>query len=464
MRFFLNVIYDFEKSPNAFGAAFAGAQKVLWENNWHQERILFHFKDINDAAEEKNTVHSKLIRSFPQMAPYWNSDYEHYLARNVRPSAVCGNPPAGVSIKPHQYSHFTNFPGWKDGRVTYLPGDDEITGELLKAVCEKIPSPYSFYEAVIVLDGVDWYGDCDLFPAIAWSVVKEEQEAGKCPDEPTIDETFSEYQSNSVRLAKRFDVGTELDIQIELTDKRGMDAALKIIEIFAEQFGTPTKQYVRARESRQECSAWRKKREEMQRFFDRWTGKTKETLTHLYYEKRENITAKTKSVSRKTMRKHFLEKNAFCRHELRRWDDYGWCRVLPQHYCYYLELMINENTQGNRKYVVGDANMNIPTCVDINYPMENRFTPVNEMSLHCYGCNFDLVCNVQVGDFLTDEGDRAGEIAFLLFEEFLRRFEEEAVPQLVKIYGGTPEKFVQTSYSRDYIYNQRCIAGLVMIL
>lgn len=460
MRFFLNVIFDFKKSQNAFGTTFLAVRKILEENNWNRERILFHFKDINDAVEEKSTVHSKMIRKFPQMKPYWNSDYEYHAARS---SYICGNPPRIVHTKPHQHSHFTNFPGWKDGKVEYMPADDAITDEMIQAICKKIPRPYSFYEAVVVLDGVNWFGGCDLSPAIEWSVVQEEQQAGNWPEEPTIDEAFSEYQSNSIRLAKRFDVGVELNLQIELTDMKGMDDASKIISVFAEQFGSPVKQYVRARESREESKLWKEKAGKFQQFFDLWTKTTGEALSLLYQKEKKALKTSQKPVSRKTMQKHFLEDNHLCRQELRRWDDYGWHKVLPQNYQCYIDLMVNEKPQKNSKYNLNCRDVNIPTNITIKYSSANRFTPANGMSLHCYGCNFDIICNVLVEDFISDTGDCSGEIAFLIFEEFLHRFEEEAVPEIVKIYGKTPEIFMQSSYARDYIHNQRCIAGIIEV-
>lgn len=460
MRFFLNVIYEFKKSRNAFGTTLSAVRKTLEENNWNQKRILFHFKDINDAAEEKSTVHSKMIRKYPQMEQYWNSDHKYHAARS---SFVCGNPPRIVTVKPHQHSHFTNFPGWKEGKAEYMRADHEITDEMIQDICDKIPKPYTFYEAVVVLDGIDWFGGCNLSPAIEWSVVKSEQEAGNWPQEPTVDEAFSEYQSNSVRLAKRFDMGLELALQIELTDKQGMDDALKIITMFEKQFGSPVKQYVRARGSWEERSAWREKSEKAQHFFDLWTKTIGENLSLLYKREREGLKNSQKSVSRKTMQKRFLENNHLYRHKMRRWDDYGWHKALPWNYQCHIELMVNQKQQENTKYNLSYGNVNIPVNVMQKQTAANRYTPANGMSVHCYGCNFDIVCNVLVEDFISDAGDCAGEIAFLVFEEFLHRFEEEAVPEIAEIYGKTPEIFVQESYARDYIHNERCIAGIIEV-
>lgn len=464
MRFFFNVLYNFDKSGSGMGTTLPVVRKILQENNWNEERILFHFKDINDAVEEKYTVHSKLMRKFPELASYWNSDYAYYKATHGRPSFVSGNLPQGKPVQPHQYSHFTNFPGWKDGKVQYLKEDAAITGERMEEICAKIPRPYSFYEAVVVFDGIDWFGDCDLSPAIEWSMVRKEQEAGNWPCEPGIDEAFPEYQSNSIRLAKRFDVGWELAIQIELTEERGMDAAAEVAARFAEQLGTPVKQYVRARESWEESGAWQGKKNEMQEFLDRWTERTRDALMHLYRMEKEKTDVPQKPVSRKTMQKHFLDRNGLRRHELRRWDDYGWYQILPHHYYYHLELMVNQKTQEHGRYILGHRDVNIPVNAVRSYPVDNLYKPINGMSVHCYGCNFDLICNVLVEDFVSDAGDPAGEIAFLLFEEFLHRFEAEAVPELARIYGDTPETFVQASYARDYIQNQRCIAGIVEVV
>lgn len=471
MRFFLNVIYNFSKSENGMGATLPIVRKIMKENNWNQERILFHFKDINDAASEKNTVHSKMMRKFPEMAPYWNSDYAYYKATHGRPSASSGNLPEGRPVQPHQYSHFTNFPGLKAGKVQYLPEDAAVTGECMEEICARIPKPYSFYEAVVILDGVNWSGSHDMSPAIEWGVVKEEQEAGNRPCEPGLDEAFPEYQSNSIRLAKEFDMGAELDIQMELTDTWGMDKASEIIAIFAKQFGIPVKQYVRARGSWEERGDWQEKRKKLQQFFDVWTEKTRNALALLYREdkllyrtEKEKGACPKKTAGRKTMQKHFLEKSALRRHELRRWDDYGWYKVLPHHYYCHLELEVNPKPQ-NRGNSSDNRYVNFPTeCTKPCPPQSGpRTGSYNCMYLHFYGCNFDCLCNVLVEDFISDAGDPAGEITFWLFEEFLHRFEAEAVPEIVKIYGDTPETFVQSSYARDYIHNQRCVTGIIEV-
>lgn len=460
MRFFLNVLFEFKKSQNAFGTTLSAVRKIMEENNWNRERILFHFKDINDAADEKSTVHSKMIRKYPQMEPYWNSDYEYHAARS---SFVCGNPPRIVAAKPHQHSHFTNFPGWQEGKAEYMPEDDAVSDEIIQSICEKIPRPYSFYEAVVVLDGVDWFGGCNLSPAIEWSVVEEKQEAGNWPQAPTVDEIFSEYQSNSIRLAKMFDLGLQLNLQIELTDTWGMEEALKIITVFADQFGSPIKQFVRSRESWEQRKAWRERAGKFQDFFGPWTETVRESLNLLYKRERENLKI-SKPVSRNTMQKHFLEDNRLCRHQLRRWDDYGWCMVLPSNYQCHIELMVNQKTQKNNKYNFSYLEINIPVVVMQKSPsVKNRYTPANGMSIHCYGCNFDIICNVFVEDFISDGGDCAGEIAFLIFDEFLHRFREEAVPEILKIYGETPKSFIQASYARDYINNERCIFGIIEV-
>lgn len=450
------------------GAVLPAVRKILRENNWSQERILFYFKDINDATEEKYTVHSKMLRKFPEMAPYWNSDYAYYQARNSRAAFCYGNSLQSSFAQPHQHSHFTNFPGWKDGRVRYLPEDAAITGERMEEICAKIPKPYSFYEAIVILNGVNWSGAQEMPPAIEWSRVNEEQEAGNWPCEPNIDEAFPEYQSNSIRLAKRFDLGAELDIQMELTDTWGMDKASEIIAVFAKKFGTPVKQYVRARGSRGEGGGWQEKKEEMQRFFDSWTEAAGNALSLLYRAEKEK-TRPHKSVSRKTMQKRFLEKNGLRRHELRRWDDYGWYKLLPHHYYCHLELEVNPNPQENGRYHSYNRYMNFPTecikpCPQQSGSGPKGSKPENCMYLHFYGCNFDCLCNVLVEDFVSDAGDAAGEIAFRLFEEFLRRFEEEAVPELARIYGDTPESFVQASYARDFIHNQRCVTGIIEVM
>ena len=73
------------------------------------------------------------------------------------------------------------------------------------------------------------------------------------------------------------------------------------------------------------------------------------------------------------------------------------------------------------------------------------------MGLTCYGVNFqtEYSCSPHK-DFEMPRDIPADEAAFQAFQAALDRFENEMVPQLVQVFGDTPETFYQHSHTWDY--------------
>ena len=123
----------------------------------------------------------------------------------------------------------------------------------------------------------------------------------------------------------------------------------------------------------------------------------------------------------KTLAKRFVERNGFVRHDLCRWDDYGWCKRLPQGYWLYLTMAIN------------------PTA---------RYASPVEIGFTCYGVNFraEYGCSLH-RDLGASRVAPADEAAF---QAVLDRFQEEMVPRLAEVFGEMPETFYQHSHVYEF--------------
>lgn len=491
VRLFVNLLYDFKKNEK-FPGIFAKLRKVLAENGWEQQRLLFDFHDVNDAQTEGKTPHAMLMKAFPQFAPYFRSAFEGYKALHPDQKEL---PP------PHSYSCISNFPGRKAGKPVLSVPDAAVDLSLMEQVFAKVPHPYAFYSALAVLDGIDWGGGwnpvlakdgsdgaggwdevpakdgndgaggynpvserdgnggaagCDLSPAMDWVVIlgkeeKDDWEAGDWTGGMDFDEICPFYQSNSVRIGKEWDLGPELTVQIEVFPGQGLALAKRVEEAFSKYFGTPTKRYARAVspwEGREGCRA---KRREMQEFFARWSKKMQLEVLRRQMEAKEHPSPAKKTVSRATLKKRFYAKNALERYPVSRWDDKQ-CRQKRLAHNYHLEvgLAVNETPPAARL----------------------QRNPVNCLYVECIGWNFELCGSLEVEDFAVTElagsvrvkqgaagstavgresaagnfaaetGDIAGELAFALWQEYLDRFEAEVVPELFRIFGETPREFV----------------------
>lgn len=242
------------------------------------------------------------------------------------------------------------------------------------------------------------------------------------PGEWTEEHDFYEccvgYQSNCLLLSKNFDEGPELEVRIELTDRHPMDEALAVVECFARRLGKPVKQCVRAVwpwEMREEIT---KKLAYMRPRLDHWRKSGMAGLMAVYCRAQDNPPGKP--VSTKTLTKRFVERNGFARHDMCRWDDYGWCKRLPHGYWLHLDLAANPTARYARPVAIRLV------CYGVNFRME-------------YGCSLHE-------DLGISKSAPADEAAFQVFQAVLDRFQDEVVPRLAKVFGETPEAFYQHSH------------------
>lgn len=422
MRMFLNAIFDFKPKDKAFVTIPPILREILAESSWVPKRFLFDLYDINEASAEGHTPHAKLMKKFPQLRPYWHSTSDRFAAMNqwspIYPDHA--NDPIPPT-SPHGYGFFSNFPGRKDGEAVFCPDDPAIDMDVLEGICATIPRPCSFYSAIAVWDAISWYQDSDLTPAlryIQWRHGMEDFEPGDWADQHEFYECCVGYQSNCVLLSSKYGTGPELDVRVEITDQHPMEDALAIVERFAHRLGKPAKQCVRAVwpwEMRHEIAD---KLAYMRPRFEDWRKSGMTELAAIYHRAQEN--PPDKPVSAKTLVKRFVERNGFVRHDLCRWDDYGWCKRLPHGYWLHFGLSVN------------------PTA---------RYRGPVDIGLICYGTNFRTRygCSLHT-DLGAPRNAPADEAAFQVFQAVLDRFQKEMVPKLFDVFGDTPETFYQHSH------------------
>ncbi len=431
MYTFLNVIFDIKQK---FSTVLPIVLDVLQEKNWENERVLFHFADVNDAETERRTVHAKLCKAFPQMVPYWKSGLEEH--KRVHLNCDC---------YPHQFSYFSNFPSRVGGECVLKAVDKQINNNLILQISKKIPNPYSLYGAVIVLDGINWNTDNDQLPVWDWRydlneydtkiTDNQEQEYGM---NMSYYPACSEYQNNSIILSKVFDTKPELELRIKLTPSHNQIEVERIVSVFAQHFGTPEKKYVTIVPSIKEKKEYCLNQNKMKEIYKKWRTQMEEELNCVVLQMKNDLegmseTQRRKNVSRKTIQKHFLEKNGLKRHKIHRWDDHGWYKILPHNYWMYVEMYIQPKPQ------------------DTGYKNESWIEVV------CYGMNFDLHDRIVINNFASQFGDVAAIITFEKFQRFFNKFEKEVIPKLAEIFGDTQSEFYQESYERTFHFHKYMI-------
>lgn len=418
MRMFLNAIFDYKPKDKAFVTVPPILREVLGEGSWVPERLFFDLYDINEASSEGRTPHAMLMKRFPQLRPYWHNTSQRFAAMNQKP--VWSDTPIPPT-RPHGYGFFSNFPGRKEGMAMFWPDNPAIDMDVLEGICASIPRPCSFYSAIAMWDAIPWYQDSNLTPAlrnVQWQHGSDDFGSGEWADQHDFYECCVDYQSNCLLLSSEFNTGPELEIRVELTDKHPMKEALMVVERFAQWLGKPVKQCVRAvfpwelREKIADKLAYMRPR------FDDWCKSSMESLMVLYRHAQKSQPGKM--VSAKTLAKRFIERNGFARHDLCRWDDYGWYKRLHHGYWLYLTLSIN------------------PTA---------RYAGPVDMGLICYGANFRMKYSCSPHrDFGMPKDTPADESVFQVFQAVLDRFQEGMIPQLAEVFGETPETFYQHSH------------------
>ena len=420
MRRFLNAMIEVKQK---FSDILPMVYKIMQENQWMEERRLFFMQDINEAKSENRTPHAMMCKAFPQVASFWHSKGDEN----------------------HKEEYFSNFPGFVDGKVVFMPEDEEITRDFLEGIAGKIPKPCSFYQTNIALDGIGWYPDSNTIPAIDW------QEARLYPDEQFLPgELYTTaffyhamfYQSNSVFLAKRFDMKPELRIRIELTEEHPRSQALAIVEKFQEVFGTPkqtyTKIYTISISPWEERNHLLKRTDQMQEWYNQWCESAISRVKEAMERKMDTVKEDTRVPNIKTLQRKFLREQHFLRHDIRPWDGYGWCRQLDHNYWMYMELGIT------------------PTEPD-DYHFKDNLN--NYMRLYCYGDKFHLYDHINMRSFINAPWNIMGKLGLEGYALYLKFFEDEVVPKLAEFFGDTDQAFYQESYEMDLYWQQNLLGG-----
>ncbi len=414
MRLFVNLLYNFKKSDR-LSDLLAVLQQVLEENHWKQQRILFDFQDVNDAATENRTSHQKMLNAFPQMKPYWKSSYAEYCLHHLEPA-----------VPPHSQSYISNFPGRRSGQPVFPAPDANINFALIKDIFAKIPRPYSFYSALVVLDGIDWTGTCDLSPAMDWINIygkaeEDDWDAGYWPDGMYFDEICPFYQSNSVRIGKEWALYPEMTVQIEVFPGQGLEQARQVEAAFVKYFGTPAKRYTRAVHSWEDREAYHAKTRKMKEFFSDWSEHMEKECLRRQEIEIQGPSVPQKTVSHATLRRNFHTANGLRRYPLSRWDDAcSYQKLLPHNYHLEVKTDLASQISGESRY-------------DKQY---------HSLFIECSGCNFLLCGNFLVENFPAPDKGRMERLAVELWQTYLDRFEAEVVPKLFAVFGETPAEYI----------------------
>lgn len=423
MRLFVNAVFDLKTK---YGDILADVSELMGKNSWENERTLFQLDDsVNDAKTESRTPHAMLCKAFPQMLPYWH-DYEDY----VREYGEL------VNIKPIKPEMFCNFPGIVNGEIRYMTDDEQITNALMIQIAKKIPKPYSFYQAIIAFGGIRWYDDSNTTPTIDW------KETEHYPNGNILSGYIWEmgaiplcifYQSNGVFLSKMFDEKPEMSIRIELTDIHDRKDAWGIIRKFEEVFGKVTKVYTVAIPDADAKEDLKLRYEKMQKEFNGWCQNTLKDCKKYIESCVEKVhLGEEKEVSQVAKQKHFIRETGLKRHEIRRWDDYGWYKRMSHNYRAYVEIM--------------DFSRN---------GLKNPY----RMRIHCHGSNFNLFDEVNLQSFFDKENELAIKVMYEGFAYYFKRFEEETIPMLEKNFGETHQAFYQESYEFDWYWYQSIMSA-----
>lgn len=423
MRLFVNAVFDLKTK---YGDIASNVLALMEKNDWENKRALFLLDDsANDAKTESRTPHAMLCKAFPQLIPYWH-DNDAYFREY-------GEAVGSASIKP---AMFCNFPGIVNGKIQYMPDDEKITNDLLVQIAGKIPRTYSFFGAIIAFDGIGWYGDSNTTPSFEWKETEFYPNGNILPG--YIWETSELppcifYQSNGVFLSKTFDEKPEMAVRIELTDAHDREDARDIIRKFEEVFGKVTKVYTVAVPDADAKEDIKQRYEKMQQEFNVWCQNAlADCKSYIQPIVEKTRVSEEKEVSLATKQKRFIKEAGLMRHDIRRWDDYGWYKRMAHNYWVYVEIMDFSKNRSKNRYI---------------------------MRIHCYGSNFNLYDEVNLQSFVDEENELAVKVMYEGFSYYFKRFEEEVIPMLEKNFGETHQAFYQESYEFDWYWYQSIMSA-----
>ncbi len=420
MRLFVNAVFDLKTK---YGDIASNVLVLMEKNDWENKRALFLLDDsANDAKTESRTPHAMLCKAFPQLIPYWHN-CEAYLKEY------------GESVK-RKTEVFCNFPGIVNGKIQYVPDDEKINNDLLVQIAGKIPRPYSFFGAIIAFDGIGWYEDSNTTPSFEWKETEFYPNGNILPG--YIWETSELppcifYQSNGVFLSKTFDEKPEMAVRIELTDAHDREDARDIIRKFEEVFGKVTKVYTVAVPDADAKEDIKQRYEKMQQEFNVWCQNVlTDCKSYIQPIVEKTRVSEEKKVSLATKQKRFIKEAGLMRHDIRRWDDYGWYKRMAHNYWVYVEIMDFSKNRSKNRYI---------------------------MRIHCYGSNFNLYDEVNLHSFVDEENELAVKVMYEGFSYYFKRFEEEVIPMLEKNFCETHQAFYQESYEFDWYWYQSIMSA-----
>lgn len=225
IRTFLSVTVDLKKQV-PYQETVNCLLEFLEEQRLSPGRMMFAFQDVPDTTAPvfARTATGKMVKAFPQLGKY------------VRPDGLA---------KTH-ITTTSNFPAVKGLAYRIPQADEKLTSELLASVTKKIPRPYSFYSAAVILDSIPWFGSTNPVPALSDLLTDADCALDSVGNNYNADCTY--YQSDCIVLDRRFDWGTSrnpVHLRFEVTAPAGMEGitpnnvsrADEIVSRFVKRYG-----------------------------------------------------------------------------------------------------------------------------------------------------------------------------------------------------------------------------------
>lgn len=219
MRVFINITYDLKKQV-LFQKTMPFLLEKLKVLNLVPERIVFAFQHIEEKDSKPiKSVFEKMIKNFPELSGYKRP----YIGNDIPVSAM------------------SNLPAIAGTEFCEPIKDSSLTSELFCRVTEKIPKPYPFYSAAIMLDQIAWFGKVSRLPALSIDLADSSCAIDSISNNYSAECSF--YQSDCIVMDKRFDWGNSYNpvhVRFEVTrfiESGDFSAADSLIEQLNEILG-----------------------------------------------------------------------------------------------------------------------------------------------------------------------------------------------------------------------------------
>lgn len=391
MRYFLKTVYERKRGKKALESAIEDVRSILESKNLKEERQLFHLKGVNESKKESYAPWNKMIKKYPHLEKY------------VYPYTTNGEEHNSFRIT-------SNLPYFANGTLTFCNDPFDLK-ELEDIVCK-----YASYSGVLILDNIDYFGNCDFTPYCDGSAILEDTENYRLDDRTSggarvdfVDNPFPQYVSNSVRFSSEFSISHEITVFMEIRNKEEQEKADVLLEIFEEKFGKPRKKYMSNGFSYDDLEEYIDKYKTSQEFLNQWVEDIHLKISELVVDE-----SKKKMPSIATQKKNFLKKYGFERFPIKPWDDWGHTRSTEQNFYEYISF--NEKMDGFGIYILG---ANFSRSFGISAIISNDIM-IDDEKLNAY-----IYC--QRMGFALDQ------------------FRAEVLPKFEEIYGASHELFVLNS-------------------